>query len=95
MSHKEAALEPGDIRRNTPIKDTLDEVKAKLLPGDILVSKRYRALGTLVPTVVEKVTSSPWTHAGIYLGDNRVGHLTTPIVKPGRVSKLRSRLGPQ
>ena len=85
-----AAIKEQEMPKGTPLFDSLDTFRKKLKPGDIIMSKKYVTAGRKwVPAIVAKVTGSPWTHAGIYIGDGTVAHIATPPYKKVLKSKYR------
>ncbi len=74
-----------DVRKKTPIVDTMKELKKKLKPGDILVSKPNDAGSNIFSGAISFFTDSPWTHSSVYLGGGKVYHMYPKIKGKGAI----------
>lgn len=87
---KIARVDKSEVPRRTSILSSMEEFSSKLKPGDIILSKKYVTAGRKwLPEIVAKVTGTPWTHSGVYLGNGTVAHMSTPSYKKKLESKYR------
>lgn len=60
------------------------EIRAVIQPGDIILS---RVPGSLISDTIQDLTNSKWSHALLYLGDNKIieatnhGIVINPLIK--------------
>lgn len=55
--------------------DVLDQFQKKLKLGDIIVTKPAEDAKGFLSGAISKITGSPWTHSGLYLGSGKVVHM--------------------